>query len=417
MSCAAALLVWTLACTGGLPIGAPQQEVVAAIQVHGNTLTPDDEIRRLAGVEIGAPATPTLVDEVTARLRAARKFENVQVLKRFASISDPTQVLLVIVVDEGAVHVEATGDPANPTRVVRSRRLGLMFLPILYREDGYGFTYGVRFARPNVAGRNSRLSFPLTWGGEKEAGIELDKTLDNLPIDRVIVGASVTRRTNLFFNQDDDRVRGSVRVERQLASALRAGGTGGVQRVSFLDSQDVFGHIGADIVFDNRIDPMLARRAVYARAAWDHYSFGADQTQLDVRGYIGLPGQNVLTLRGLRWFASAPLPFYLKPLLGGLNNLRGFSTGTAAGDNLAAASAEVIVPLTSPLNVGKFGVSGFVDVGTAYDYGAHLGDQTLKQGIGGSAWFSAAFFKLDVAVAHGRGSSTRVHVGASFSFD
>jgi len=416
VSGAAALLAWTLACTGTPVSLALQQEIVAAIQVHGNTLTPDDEIRRLAGVEIGSPATPTLVDEVTARLRAAKKFDSVQVLKRFASISDPTQVLLVIVVDEGAVHVESTGDPANPTRVVRARRLGLMFLPILYREDGYGFTYGVRFARPNVAGRNSRLSFPLTWGGEKQAGIELDKTLENLPIDRVIVGGSVTRRTNLFFKQDDDRLQGSVRVERQLASALRAGGTAGAQRVSFLDSHDAFGHVGGDLVFDNRVDPMLARRAVYARAAWDHYSFGADQTQLDVRGYIGLPGQNVLTLRGVRWFADSPLPFYLKPLLGGLRNVRGYAAGTDAGDNLAAASAEVIVPLTSPLDVGKVGVSAFIDVGAAYDYGERLADQTLKQGIGGSVWFSAAFVKVNVAVAHGRGSSTRVHVGASVSF-
>ena len=34
-----------------------------------------------------------------------------------------------------------SGDPDRPTtRVVRARRLNLMVLPILYREDGYGFT-------------------------------------------------------------------------------------------------------------------------------------------------------------------------------------------------------------------------------------------------------------------------------------
>ena len=34
------------------------------------------------------------------------KFESVEVLKRFASISDPTRVLILIQVDEGPVHVD-----------------------------------------------------------------------------------------------------------------------------------------------------------------------------------------------------------------------------------------------------------------------------------------------------------------------
>ena len=121
-------------------------------------------------------------------------------------------------------------------------------------------------------------------------------------------------------------------------------------------------------------------------------------------------------MRALRLDASAPLPLYLKPLLGGMTNLRGFAAGTAAGDTLVATSAELIVPLTSPLNVGKVGVSVFVDAGTVYDKGARFSDQTLKQGYGGSLWFSAAFLRLNIAVAHGRGSSTRVHVGGNVSF-
>ena len=97
-------------------------------------------------------------------------------------------------------------------------------------------------------------------------------------------------------------------------------------------------------------------------------------------------------------------------------NLRGFGAGSAAGDTLVAGSAELIVPLTSPLNVGKVGVSAFVDYGVVYPNGERFADQTLKRGLGGSVWFSAAFFKLNIAVARGRGSSTRVHVGANASF-
>jgi outer membrane protein assembly factor BamA len=101
-------------------------ETVTAIQIHGNTATSDDELRRLTGVQIGAPFTPSTINDVTARLRAAKRFGDVQVLKRFASIADPSQILLVIIVDEGPVHIEVTGDPDHPTRVARSRRLNLM---------------------------------------------------------------------------------------------------------------------------------------------------------------------------------------------------------------------------------------------------------------------------------------------------
>src|SRR5205807_1593011 len=97
-------------------------------------------IRRLVGLEIGAPVDDNAVDSVTARLRATRRFERVEVRKRFASIDDPSQIVLVIIVDEGPVHIELTGDPAQPTRVVRSRGPNFLYLPIISSEDGYGLT-------------------------------------------------------------------------------------------------------------------------------------------------------------------------------------------------------------------------------------------------------------------------------------
>ena len=112
-------------------------EVIASVQVHGNTVTSDDEIRRLAGVDVGSAAAEDLVEAVTARLVATKRFESVRVLKRFASIADPSQILIVIIVDEGAVRIERTGDPENPTRVVRSRRSALMLFT--RSTDGRGF--------------------------------------------------------------------------------------------------------------------------------------------------------------------------------------------------------------------------------------------------------------------------------------
>jgi outer membrane protein assembly factor BamA len=393
-------------------------EVVAGVQIHGNTLTPDADLLRIAGIEVGAPVQPDTVETVAQRLRASRRFESVDVLKRFASISDPSQILLVIVVDEGAVRIERTGDPEQPTRIVRSRRTNLLFLPILNAEDGYGLTYGVRLAWPDPTGKQSRVSIPASWGGEKRVGLEFEKTSPLAWLDRVSAGASLSRRTNPYYDRDDDRTRAWIRGERSVGRSLRAGIGAGVQRASFLDSADLFAHVGADITLDTRIDTVLPRNAVYVRASWEHVGagLGADRIDVDARGYVPLYGQSVIALRGLRAGSNRPLPPFLKPLLGGMANLRGFAAGTQAADNVLATSAEVIVPLTSPMNLGRVGVSGFIDAGTAWDDGERLRDQRWREGVGGSLWFSAAFLRLTVAIAHGRGSSTRVHVGANVSF-
>ena len=401
-------------------------EVIAEIRIHGNVLTPDAEMRRLAGLEIGAAFTADTPALVTERLKASRRFERVEVLKRFASIADPSQIVVVVVVDEGPVKIEAFGDADAPARIVRRGGLGLMFLPLLDFEDGYGFTYGVQLARPGVAGARSRLSFPLTWGGDKRAAIQLDKTFEpGAPgmrglLTRVETGASISRRTNPFFDIDDDRDRVWLRGERAFGGSVIAGGAASWQDVSFGQTSDRFTQVGADIAFDTRRDPLLARNAVYARAAVDHLGFdnagSVNRTSLEGRGYVGLPGQSILVVRALREGADAPLPQYLQPLLGGMSNLRGFETGVDANDTLVAGSLEIRTPLTSPLRVGKFGVNAFVDAGTVYAHGQRLADQPLRRGIGAGVWFSAAFLRMNLAVAHGIGATTRVHFGAGVSF-
>ena len=405
-------------------------ETVTAIQVQGNTATPDDDVRRLAEVRVGMPLDTSTVDAVAARLKAAKRFDRVEVRKRFASIDDPSQIVLVIIVDEGPVKIVMTGDPERPTRVVRKAMPNILILPILGREDGYGFTYGARFTLPDPKwmGKRSRITFPLSWGGNKRAEVNLEKRVDGGVIDRVTAGASISRRANLAFNQDDDRARLFVRGEREFARVLRLGATTGWQRASFEGVADRFTQAGGDVVLDTRVDPILARNAVYGRASWEHLNFGdgpaeaghyrggVNRTALEGRGYLGLIRQAVLEGRILREDSDRPLPPYLQPELGGLSTLRGFRPGSFVGDTLVAMSAEVVLPLTSPIKLAKFGVSAFVDRGAVYNQGERFSDQTLQEGYGAGVWFAAAFFRLNIAVAHGRGASTRVHVGGNVTF-
>lgn len=414
----ASLLLAAALAAGVQTPGTQTSDRIAAIQVQGNSLTEDDEVIRLSGLEVGAPVDDTTVDTAANHLRASKKFKNVEVLRRFASISDASQILFVIVVDEGPVRIRADGE--GQAHAERRRGPQFMFLPLFRFEDGYGFSYGVESAIPRPAGPGSRLAFPATWGGERRAGITFEKDLANTLFSRASAGADVTRRVNPFFEESDLRGRGWVRGERDLARSLRVGLNAGWQYVSFLDETTRVASTGIDVVYDTRLDPMLARNAVYARAVWEYLGFDnrvdAARYELDGRGYLGLIGQSVLAVRGLRQDASQPLPDYLKPLLGGTANLRGFEAGYAAGDTLVAGSAELRVPLTSPLSFGKLGLSAFIDVATVYDKGATLGEQTFERGVGGGVWFSAAVIRLNVYVAHGINASTRAHFGASVLF-
>ena len=412
-------------------------ETVAAIQVQGNTATPDEDIRRLADVRVGMAFDASTIDAVTARLKAARRFDRVEVRKRFASIDDPSQITLVIVVDEGPVKIVMTGDLDRPTRVEKKRMPNILILPIFGVEDGYGVTYGARLTLPDPhwMGKRSRITFPLSWGGNKRAEVNLEKRIEGGVIDRVTAAASISRRANLAFNQDDDRARLFVRGEHEFSRVLRLGATTGWQRDSFEGVADQFTQVGGDVVLDTRGDPILARNAVYGRASWEHLSFGdglpappaqpggyagyrgaASRTSLEGRGYLGLVRQAVLEGRVLRQDSDRSLPPYLQPQLGGLSTLRGFRTDSFAGDTLVAMAAEIVVPLTSPVTLARFGVSAFVDRGVVYNKGERFGDQTLQEGYGGGVWFAAAFFRLNIAVAHGRGGSTRPHIGGNITF-
>jgi outer membrane protein assembly factor BamA len=403
-----------------VPQAAPPQEVLADVQVRGNVATPDDELRRLAGLEIGMPVTPDLTTRVAERLRAMKRFDSVDVLKRYASLTDPTQIVVVVLVDEGAVSIQRTGDPARPTRVVRRRWPNLLFFPLFSADSGYGVTYGARLTHPSPAGRNSRISFPITWGGRKRIAAEFEKRPDRGWFTRIEAGGSVSRRMNPLFEANDDRIAVWFRPERQMTPSLRVRALTGWQRASFQSVTDQFASLGAEVVFDTRLDPFLARDAVLLRATSSHLAFGGrdavNRTALEAHGYVGLFGQTILVASASMDRADGPLPDYLKPLFGGPSSVRGFKTGADSGDSLVAGSLELRVPLTSALRFVKVGVSGFVDAGTVYDTGERLVDQRLQRGIGGSVWFTAAFLRFNVAVAHGVGESTRVHVGGNLTF-
>lgn len=414
-----ALLWWALA-AGQAQTPANLAEVIAEVHIHGNVVTPDAEVLKIAGVAKGDPFRETTLEEVRKRLRASGKFDTIEVRKRYASIEDPSQVALVLIVNEGPVRVEMPDEVGGQPRIVPKRGLhNFMFLPILDAEDGYGLTYGARVAFVGIARGPNRLSSPLTWGGLKRAGLEFEHTFAGGPVSRVEVGSAIQRRRNPAYEIDDDRTRLWARVERA-RGPVRLGATVGWQDVSFAETEDRLKTFGADAAYDTRLDPVLPRNAVYGLVSWERVAGAAsepiDRLKLDGRGYLGLIGQSVLVARALREDASSPQPLYLRSLLGGWSNLRGFEAGAFTGDTLVSASLELRVPLNSPLRIARVGVNLFADYGTAYEKGMRLADQTFHRGYGGGGWITITALRFGLGVAHGVGSGTRFTFAGGLTF-
>jgi outer membrane protein assembly factor BamA len=391
--------------------------VVGEVRVHGNHTTPDDKVLSIIGDVVGRPATDALVAEVTEKLEKSGQFDSVDVRKRFRSIENPDDILLMVVVDEFP-GVDPLDNYQPPGPMKRFRTSG-MFLPILHFDDGYGFTYGLRTTFVDRLGPRSRISVPLSWGGERQARLQLERTFKDGPVDRVAGEFGIGRRENPHYEIGDTRTSFNARVEGAPLRWLRYGVGGGIDDVSFGDIDDRLATFGADATIDTRVDPAFPRNAVHAKVGWERLRFDAgraNRSTIDARGYVGLFGGWVLALRGLSVTSDGPLPAYEQSLLGGPSSLRGFDTGYQADDNLAAASAEIRIPLTSPLSVGRFGVKAFADYGTAYPHGEKLGDQTFDLGIGGGAYLHLTLISLGLDVAKGRNADWRFHFGMGVTF-
>lgn len=406
------------------------QEVISSIQVHGNTLTPTDDIVRAAGMKVGDRASDKVLADAEERLRAAITFDAVDVLKRFASISDPTQVLVLIQVDEGPVRVDVPdigtpipNAPRPPTvrpTVVRRSRFNVMFVPILSAEDGYGFTYGAQLALAGHRTNRRRVVVPASWGADKRVGAEYQQEFTQRFAPRLRTGAFIQRRTHPFFDEDAERTRVWGRTEWSLLRDVRAGAEIAWQSSS-LAGQDVGARsIGADVIIDTRVDPMTPHNAIFVRSAIERHRFSpanaAVRTAIDANGYVGLYRGTVLALRAVREDFSKPAAAFYKSMLGGSSNLRGFRAGHDIGDTLMAASAELRIPTTSPLRMARFGISVFMDAGATYDKGQRFSGQKLQKGVGAGIWATAPLFRFSVAVARGLGAGLRTHIGAGLTF-
>ncbi len=390
-------------------------DTLVDVRVHGNHSTPDTTILEIAGLAIGSSVTDAVINEATRRLNASNRFSSVEIRKRFSSIADPTRIMLIVLVEE---RPGVSTDNLTPGALRRIVSLA-QWAPILDFEDGYGFTYGARLSRANVFGQASRVSIPMSWGGTRRVALDVERTFDRGPIDRLTATARISRRENPFYETGETRREAHLTIVRAITPTLRLRGGARAGRVSFGGLVDTATGLHAGAAIDTRLDPNAPRNAVFASLDWERLAFDrrapAIRLSTDARAYIGLFGSSVLAVRAQASTADGPLPPYERALLGGTSSLRGQRPGIAVGDSLVGGSIELRVPLTSPRRAGRFGVKAFVDAATAWNAGEKFGEQRFLVGAGGGVYLGVRLFT--VALDAGRSEGwTRLHFGLGMSF-
>jgi outer membrane protein assembly factor BamA len=378
-------------------------EVVDAVRIQGNFKTPDAEVLRLAGVSVGVDLSAVSLSDVEKRLLASGRFESVQVAKRYPSLVDTERVVLLIEVRE--------------KQTVKSR---FMVMPILSGSDEYGLTYGARFSAIDLLNTGERISFPLTWGGVRQAAAEIEFPRKLPGFASLSAGGGINWKENPHFELGDFRKEFLAGGRNRLGPVVYEV-SGGWTDVGFGDLDDQFLSYGARIALDTRQDVNLPRDAVYLGFGWRRMALANRRPDFnlyrtDLRGYKGLWGQAILAAQVLYDKADGPLPDYEKPFLGGASTLRGHQPGELVGDNRVIASVELRLPVTSPLAVYHAGFDAFWDSGAVFNHGQSLQNSQFEHGVGVGAFILFAGFGFKVDLAHDLGGSFRVHFSTGFRF-
>lgn len=389
---------------------------ITGVHIRGNHTTPDAEVVRLAGIAVGDPFVASTLDDVRQRLERSGRFRDVDCLRRYDSLEDPSSILLVIVVEERAGITIAEPEPGP----LRRLRANTMWLPVLRYEDGYGFTYGARVSFVDLLGPHTRVSAPLSWGGERTATVEVERTFTRGPLSRVLGTAGVSRREHPSLGVGDRRSGGTLLAERAVTPWLRLGANTSIADVHFGSTTDTLASGGVNVTLDTRRDPEFPRNAVFASIGWERLSFShapdTSRITTDVRGYVGLMKSLVVALRVQDIRAADPLPVFEQSLLGGGSSLRGFPLGFEYGDRLTSSTIELRMPVTSPRHVGRAGVAVFVDKGAAYGAHTALSDARFHTGIGAGWFVQMPVLSFRIDVAHGLDAGTRAHVTLGVTF-
>lgn len=382
---------------------ASAQQVVKEIRVHGNYKTTDADIIRIAGIAEGDEVDDAKLDAAKQRLLQTGKFNSVEILKRYRSISSNGPLALIILVNE---------KESLPSK--------FLFMPILSYSDERGFTYGLQTTAIDLLGMGERIGIPLSWGGTKQASIKLRFDVENPLFNRIAFKFGRIIQEHPYYKIDDDRTYYQAEVKRR-AGPLLVGFEGGYSKVSFDPLEERFFNYGINAAIDTRRDILLPGDAIYLGAGWERLDFRdsdrqVDRVTIDLRAFKRLIGQALLAGQVYAKTSNTGLPPYLKSWMGGAATLRGYKPGSFIGDNIFLGSLELRLPLQPLTAFYQTGIFLFWDSGKVWDEGFAFDDAEMKEGAGIGYFFSAAGFGIKLDLASNLKGKYRLHVSSGFRF-
>ncbi len=400
--------VLVLAGTGRLVAAQPAPAPIVEIRVHGNHSTPDADVIAASGLAVGQPSGDAALTAAAERLRSSGRFRSAEIHRRLRSIDDPDDILVLVMIEE---LPGASPDLPTPGWLRRTTS-GVMWLPVLAYTEGYGVTYGVRVATVDVLGPKSKVSVPLTWGGERKAGLSVERSFERGPFTRLVANGSIRRTEHPAFAVVERRVGGDVRAERVITPWLRAAAVGRLDEVRFAGATSRVSTVGGDLTVDTRLDPSFPRNAVWVTAGLERVGVASTarrRHRIDANAAVGLFRGSALSVRAFQISADGALPAYEQAWIGGASSLRGYRAGARVDDNAAGATVSWALPLGSPMNVARTGLRTFVDWAAVYPARSGWRAASYDRGIGAGVFASATAFTVSLDVARGR-DDTRVHL-------
>ena len=306
--------------------------------------------------------------------------------------------------------------------------------------SGSGFAIGPEYLRKDLAGGNLifRSSAQTSFRNYQRYDIEFSNpSTDRIFFDFFAVhhnfpgityygpGPDSLKSTRTNYRLEDTATDFSlgVRPFRNLAIGASTGymwvnvGPGGDRRYASsdqifspsdspgIDQQTDFGRYGFFTTFDYLDNPVGPRSGGYYTFQYHHYAdqnlgaFSFNRVEAEARQFIPLFNKRRVILLRAKTVLTDPtganqVPFYLRPTVGGSNDLRGYRQFRFSDNNIVVANAEWRWEVFSGLDM-----AAFYDAGKVFPRRSQLNFHDLRKSAGFGFRFNvrnATFLRIDV---------------------
>ncbi len=337
-----------------------QPPLLEEISVYGNTRTKDHIILQELTLREGKPLSESLLLKDRAWLLRQDFLKRIEF--QIKPGSTPNRCLLLLIIQEKGTWSVS---------------------PILSNNDLFGWYTGVKMTKHNLWGRLNRIDatlqvgglrkFSLSWSNPWFAGkLHLFARLD-------LYHTAFRYLYGDYLPHFDEKEYGALlTLGKGIGRKLKLGIRTGMEHIWVEDDAvtpsgtptDNIPILESFVTFDSRDWPLYPRTGLYLHS-WTRW-FGLFQTDrfhrtgLDIRFYAPIYHENILTVQTSVQISRRNVPIYKRIHLGGGRTIRGYSTGSLAGENSILTSLEYRFPIfyeRNPLagiNVGYAGVL-FID--------------------------------------------------------